>query len=82
MFFIADQSMNRATTLFSSVRDLVLTFSDIFKTPYQKTTNEVNDKLRSKIATEILETEKSYVKSLTTIERVKCSQSRDEFTPF
>ena len=37
---------------------------DIFTEPYKNTTNEVNDSMRFKIVSEILETENKYVETL------------------
>ena len=49
---------------FTSMRELVQSVKDIFKYPYKNTSNEVNESQRKKIATELFETEKSYVKHL------------------
>lgn len=44
--------------------DLVRNFGTIFKFPYKNTTNEVNLQVRKRIVTEILDTEKSYIKAI------------------
>jgi hypothetical protein len=51
---------------FASMRELVKHFSSFLKFPYKKSTNEVNNSVRKKIATEILDTERSYVRALHT----------------
>jgi len=44
--------------------ELVANFGQIFIYPYKNTTNEVNNEVRKRIATEMMETERSYKKSL------------------
>lgn len=55
---------------FPTMSDLVKAFGTIFKYPYSKTTNEVQNNLRKKIVNEIYDTEKSYIKALETVHKV------------
>lgn len=52
--------------VFASMEEIIesLIRWGIFTEPYKNTTNEVNDKMRYKIVSEIVETERTYVKSL------------------
>jgi len=64
-FHIADGSQKNPE-MWGSMRELIAAYSTIFKFPYKKTTNEVNNTARKKIGTEMLETERSYLKALNT----------------
>lgn len=55
---------------YQTMRELVQAFHSIFKFPYKNTTNAVSDAVRKKIATEIFETEKSYIRGLDTTIKV------------
>ncbi|PRP81722.1 hypothetical protein PROFUN_10822 [Planoprotostelium fungivorum] len=49
---------------FDTMGELMKHWSSMFQKPYKKTRNEVNNRVRHRIATEIFETEKTYAKIL------------------
>jgi hypothetical protein len=58
--------------------ELVRNFGSIFKFPYKNTTNEVADQMRKRVITEIIETEKTYIKAIEHVVKVgKNVEERD-----
>lgn len=68
-FYVADDQGSQYGQ-FPTMSELVQAFGSIFKFPCQKMSNEVNNSVRKKIVTEILDTEKSYVRGLTILHTV------------
>jgi hypothetical protein len=68
-FFIADMAGSQYGK-YTSMKQLVTEFSNIFKFPFKKSTNQVNNGVRKKIVTEIFDTEQTYLKALNDVVHV------------